>query len=338
VSGMLPLLAQPFAGSAPQASTISGEVDALFYTLVGITALFTTGVALAILYLAIRYRRRSDDELPPQHRVSIALELAWTLVPLAIVIAVFIWGSKVYFHMSRPPDDAITVTVVGKRWMWKLQQPTGQREINELHVPVGRAVKLLITSEDTIHSFYVPAFRIKRDAIPGRYVQAWFRATKPGIYHLLCAEYCGTDHSRMTGRIVVLEPHAYQSWLAGGAPPESPLAAGERLFADMGCATCHKPDSAERGPSLAGIYGEKVMLASGEAVPVDEAYIRESIVNPAAKVVHGYQPVMPTFQGLLSEEQLLELVAYVKSLPPPPAAAPAPGGPNAQSRAKSTKS
>ncbi len=338
MSGMLPLLAQSFAGSAPAASTVSGEVDALFFTLVGITALFTTGVAFAILYLAIRYRRRSPEELPPHTRVSIALELTWTLVPLAIVIVVFVWGSKVYFHMNRPPDDAMTVTVVGKRWMWKLQQPTGQREINELHVPVGRAVKLVITSEDTIHSFYVPAFRIKRDAIPGRYVQAWFRATRPGVYHLLCAEYCGTDHSRMQGRIVVMEPHAYEAWLAAGAPPESPTAAGERLFAEMGCATCHKPDSGERGPSLAGIYGGKVTLTTGDSVPVDDAYIRESIVNPAAKVVQGYQPVMPTFQGLLSEEQLLDIVAYVKSLPPPPAAAPSPGGPTTQSRAKGTKS
>jgi cytochrome c oxidase subunit 2 len=338
VSAMLPLFAQSFAGSAPRASTISGEVDALFFTLVGITALFTTGVAFALLYLAIRYRRRSPEELPPTTRVSLALEIAWTVVPLAIVIAVFVWGSKVYFHMNRPPDDAMTVTVVGKRWMWKLQQPTGQREINELHVPVGRAVKLVITSEDTIHSFYVPAFRIKRDAIPGRYVQAWFRATKPGVYHLLCAEYCGTDHSRMKGRIVVMEAHDYEAWLAAGAPPESPVAAGERLFADMGCAACHKPDSGDRGPSLAGIYREKVTLTTGETVPADDAYIRESIVNPAAKVVQGYQPVMPTFQGLLSEEQLLDLVAYVKSLPPPPAAPPSPGGEPTQPRAKGTKS
>jgi cytochrome c oxidase subunit II len=335
---MLPLFAQSFAQSAPSASSVSGEVDAIFFTLVAITAFFTIGIGVAIVFFAIRYRRRSPDEVPAQTHGSTALELTWTLVPLAIVMAVFVWGSKVYFHMNRPPDDAMTVTVVGKRWMWKLQQPTGQREINELHVPVGRAVKLVITSEDTIHSFYVPAFRIKRDAVPGRYTQAWFRATRPGVYHLLCAEYCGTDHSRMQGRIVVMEPHEYETWLAGGAPPEAPLAAGERLFAEMGCATCHQPDSEERAPRLAGIYGAKVTLTTGETVLVDDAYLRESIVSPVAKVVQGYQPVMPTFQGLLSEEQILDLVAYVKSLPAPPGGAPAPGGPPTESRAKGTKS
>jgi len=338
VSGIPPLFAQSFAPSAPSASSVSGEVDAIFFTLVAITAFFTIGIGVAILFFAIRYRRRSPGEVPAQVHGSTALELTWTLIPLAIVIAVFVWGSKVYFHMNRPPDDAMTVTVVGKRWMWKLQQPTGQREINELHVPVGRAVKLVITSEDTIHSFYVPAFRIKRDAVPGRYTQAWFRATRPGVYHLLCAEYCGTDHSRMQGRIVVMEPHDYEAWLAGGAPPESPRATGERLFTEMGCATCHQPDSAERAPRLAGIYGGKVTLTTGETVAVDDAYIRESIVSPVAKVVKGYQPVMPTFQGLLSEEQILDLVAYVKSLPAPPVAAPAPGGPQTKSRAKGTKS
>jgi cytochrome c oxidase subunit II len=323
---------------AQSASSVSGEVDALFFTLVGITAFFTIGIMVAILFFAIRYRRRSADELPALTHGSTVLELTWTLIPLAIVMVMFVWGSKVYFHMNRPPDDAMTVTVVGKRWMWKMQQPTGQREINELHVPVGRAVKLVITSEDTIHSFYVPAFRIKRDAVPGRYTQAWFRATKTGVYHLLCAEYCGTDHSRMQGRVVVMEPDDYEAWLARGGPPESPVAAGERLFAEMGCAVCHQPGSAERGPRLGGIYGGRVTLTTGEAVAVDEAYIRESIVSPVAKVVAGYQPVMPTFQGLLSEEQLLALVAYIKSLPAPPGAAPAPGVPATQTRAKGTKS
>ena len=253
-------------------------------------------------------------------------------------MVMFVWGAKVYFHMNRPPDDAMTVSVVGKRWMWKLQQPTGQREINELHVPVGRAVRLVITSEDTIHSFYVPAFRIKRDAVPGRYSQAWFRATKTGSYHLLCAEYCGTEHSRMNGRIVVMEPQAYQAWLAGGPPPESPLAAGERLFNEMGCITCHKPDSAQRAPVLGGIFGKQVLLTTGETVSVDDAYIRESIVNPVAKVVAGYQPVMPTYQGQLGEEQLIALVAYVRSLQAASADAPAADAPKVPVRAKSTGS
>jgi cytochrome c oxidase subunit 2 len=323
---------------AQSASSVSGEVDALFFTLVAITALFTVGIMIAILFFAIRYRRRSPDELPPARHGSTALELTWTLIPLAIVMVMFVWGAKIYFHMNRPPDDAMTVTVVAKRWMWKMQQPTGQREIDELHVPVGRAVKLVITSEDTIHSFYVPAFRIKRDAVPGRYTQAWFRATKTGSYHLLCAEYCGTGHSRMQGRIVVMEPQDYEAWLAGGPPPESPLAAGERLFADMGCITCHKPDSALRAPVLVGIYGKPVLLTTGEKVTVDDSYVRESIMSPTAKIVAGYQPVMPTFRGQLGEEQVVDLVTYVRSLTAPSGAAPTPGASKPQARARGTKS
>jgi cytochrome c oxidase subunit 2 len=323
---------------AQSASSVSGEVDALFFALVAITAFFTIGIMVAILFFAIRYRRRSADELPADSHGSTALELVWTLIPLGIVMVLFVWGSKVYFHMNRPPDDAMTVTVVGKRWMWKIQQPTGQREINELHVPVGRAVKLVLTSEDVIHSFYVPAFRIKRDAIPGRYSEAWFRATKVGNYHLLCAEYCGTDHSRMQGQIVVMEPQDYETWLAGGPPPESPLAAGEKLFTDMGCITCHRPDSALRAPRLVGIYGKQVLLTTGEKVTADDSYIRESIVSPVAKVVAGYQPVMPTFKGQLNEEQLISLITYVKSLQAPPGASPAPEASTTQSRAKGTNS
>jgi cytochrome c oxidase subunit 2 len=318
---------------APErASSVAGEVDALFLFILGITALFAAGVWIALLFFAIRYRRRSDADRPAEIHGSLALELTWTLIPLAIMAVMFVWGAKVYFHMNRPPDDAMTVSVVGKRWMWKLQHPTGQREINELHVPRGRAVKLVITSEDTIHSFFVPAFRIKKDAVPGRYNTAWFRATKDGTYHLFCAEYCGTEHSKMIGRVVVMEPEAYETWLAGGPPPESPVAAGEKLFTELNCITCHRPDSAGRGPVLAGIFDRPVKLADGTSAVADEAYVRESIVNPAAKVTAGYQPVMPTFQGQVSEEQLIALIAYIRSLQVPqaagtaPAKAPVPGG------------
>jgi cytochrome c oxidase subunit 2 len=320
----------PFAPE--RASSVAGEVDALFLFILGITALFAAGVWIALLFFAIRYRRRSDDDRPAEIHGSLALELTWTLIPLAIMAVMFVWGAKVYFHMNRPPDDAMTVSVVGKRWMWKLQHPTGQREINELHVPRGRAVKLVITSEDTIHSFFVPAFRIKKDAVPGRYNTAWFRATKDGTYHLFCAEYCGTEHSKMIGRVVVMEPEAYETWLAGGPPPESPVAAGEKLFTELNCITCHRPDSAGRGPVLAGIFDRPVKLADGTSAVADEAYVRESIVNPAAKVTAGYQPVMPTFQGQVSEEQLIALIAYIRSLQVPqaagtaPAKAPVPGG------------
>jgi len=309
-----------------QAASASGEVDALFLFILGVTGLFALGIWVALFYLAIRYRRRSDDERPAEIHGSLVLELTWTIVPFLIMSAMFVWGAKVYFHMNRPPDDAMTVSVVGKRWMWKLQHPTGQREINELHVPVGRAVRLVITSEDAIHSFFVPAFRIKKDAVPGRYNVAWFRATRIGTYHLFCAEYCGTEHSRMIGRVVVMEPEAYQTWLAGGPAPESPVLAGERLFTELNCITCHRPDSAGRGPVLAGIFGRPVSLRSGETVLADEAYVRESIVAPAAKVVGGYQPVMPTYQGQVSEEQLIALVAYIQSLQVPTEPRPEPGG------------
>jgi len=300
-----------------RASSYAGEVDALFYFIVAVTVFFTVAVSIAVVYFAVKYRRRSDADRPQEIHGSLALELTWTLIPLGIVVVMFVWGAKVFFHMNRPPDDAMTVSVVGKRWMWKLQHPTGQREINELHVPVGRSVKLVITSEDAIHSFFVPAFRIKKDAVPGRYNVAWFRATKTGTYHLFCAEYCGTEHSKMTGRVVVMEPEAYQTWLAGGPPPESPVVAGEKLFTELNCATCHRPDSAGRGPVLQGLFGRPVKLASGDTVVADEAYVRESVVYPAAKVVAGYQPVMPTYQGQVSEEQLIALVAYIESLQVP---------------------
>jgi cytochrome c oxidase subunit 2 len=309
-----------------RASSVAGEVDALFFFILTVTGLFAIGIWMALLYLAVRYRRRSDADRPPEIHGSLALELTWTLIPFALMMVMFVWGAKVFFQLNRPPDDAMTVSVVGKRWMWKLQHPTGQREINELHVPLGRAVRLVITSEDTIHSFFVPAFRIKKDAVPGRYNTAWFRATKVGTYHLFCAEYCGTEHARMTGRVVVMEPEDYETWLAGGPAPESPVAAGEKLFTELNCVTCHRPDNAGRGPVLAGIFGRPVKLANGETVVADEAYVRESIVTPAAKVAAGYQPVMPTFQGQVSEEQLIAIVAYIQSLQVPLAAAPTAGG------------
>jgi cytochrome c oxidase subunit 2 len=309
-----------------RASAIAGEVDALFFFIVAVTIVFTVGISIALVFFAVKYRRRSDADRPAEIHGSLVLEITWTVIPLLIVVVMFVWGAKVFFHMNRPPDDAMTVSVVGKRWMWKLQHPTGQREINELHVPKGRAVKLVITSEDTIHSFFVPAFRIKKDAVPGRYNVAWFRATKAGSYHLFCAEYCGTEHSKMIGKVVVMEPEDYQTWLAGGPPPESPVVAGEKLFTELNCVTCHRPDSAGRGPVLQGIFGRPVKLASGDTVVADEAYVRESIVNPAARVVAGYQPVMPTYQGLVTEEQLIALVAYIESLQVPSEAAPASDG------------
>jgi cytochrome c oxidase subunit 2 len=207
--------------------------------------------------------------------------------------------------------------------MWKFQHVTGQREINELHVPAGRPVKLIIGSEDVIHSVYVPAFRVKMDAVPGRTTTLWFDAKKPGRYHLFCAEYCGMKHSGMIGSVIVMEPAAFQAWLAGGAATGSMADAGQKLFTDLACVTCHREDSTGRGPTLRGLFASTVKLQTGSTVKADENYIRESILNPQAKVVEGYQPLMPTFQGLVSEEQLMQLTAYVKSLGTPGAAAPA---------------
>jgi cytochrome c oxidase subunit 2 len=238
---------------------------------------------------------------------------------------IFLWGAVIYFKERTPPRGATEVYVVAKQWMWKLQHEEGQREINELHVPVGRDVKMILTSQDVIHSFYVPAFRIKQDVLPGRYTTAWFHPTKAGTYHLFCAEYCGSQHSGMIGQVVVLEPAQYQAWLSGGGAAGSMASNGQNLFLQLGCATCHRSDTQGRGPNLAGLFGSPVQLEDGRVVTADENYVRESILTPGAKIVSGFKPIMPAFQGLVSEEQLNALVAYVKSLNQNPAGAA--GGP-----------
>jgi cytochrome c oxidase subunit 2 len=311
---MWPQVTQALRLVPEQASTVAGQVDALFLFLVAVTVFFTGLIFLLVVVFALKYRRRSDDERPKAIHGSLVLEALWTVVPLGIALAIFVWGTYLYYVISRPPAAAMEVYVVGKQWMWKLQHPTGQREINELHVPRGRPVKLTMTSEDVIHSFYVPAFRIKADVVPGRYTSAWFEATKTGEYHLFCTEYCGTSHAVMGGRIVVMEPADYERWLAGGVAEESLPVAGEKLFARLACNTCHKTDGTGRGPSLVGKFGKSEKLASGESVAVDEGYLRESILNPQAKITAGYPPIMPTFKGLVTEDQLLQLVAYLKTL------------------------
>jgi cytochrome c oxidase subunit 2 len=311
-----------------QASTVAGRVDALYFFLIAVTIFFSVLIAGLIITFAIRFRRRSESEVPAHHYGSVTLEVVWTLIPLAIVFVIFAWALDVYFQLNRVPPDAMEVYVVGKRWMWKAQHLSGQREINELHVPVGVPVRLNLTSEDVIHSFYVPAFRIKKDAVPGRYNLAWFQATKPGRYHLFCAEYCGTKHSAMIGWVEVMEPAAFQAWLSGAASGLSLAAAGEKRFNELGCITCHRAASGARGPQLEGLFGKTVALANAPAVVADEGYIRESIVAPTAKIVAGYQPIMPTYQGLVDEEGLMQLVAYVQSLARPgePGAAPPAAG------------
>ena len=300
-----------------QASTQAGSVDAIYFFMVAVTAFFSLLIAGLIVLFAIKYRRRHRDEVGAAIHGSLALELMWTIVPFFIAMGMFAWGAKVFFDLTRVPANAMEVFVVGKQWMWKVQHPTGQREINELHVPIGRPVKLVMGSEDVLHSYYIPAFRVKADVIPGRYNTLWFNATKPGTYHLFCAEYCGTKHSGMIGSIVAMEPAAYQAWLDGGRVDDSPAAAGEKLFTDLGCLSCHQQGSQGRGPVLANVFGHEVELQGGAKVLADEAYLRESIVNPQAKIVAGFQPIMPTFQGLVTEEQLLQLIAYIKTLKGP---------------------
>lgn len=300
-----------------QASTYAWMVDALYGYLIFWTVLFTVLISATIIYFVLRYRRRSPFEVPRPVAGSIKLESMWTIIPFFIAMSMFVGGATVYFTQYRQPKNGMEVSVVAKQWMWKFQQPTGQREINELHIPTGRTVKLTMTTEDVIHSFYVPAFRIKQDVVPGTYTYAWFEATKPGRYHLFCAEYCGTNHSGMGGWINVMEPGDYEAWLSGGANTESPITLGNKAFETNGCASCHQNSGqGGRGPSLIGVFGSQVKLASGETVTADEAYIRESILHPQAKIVAGYPPIMPTFQGQLSEEQLLQLIAYIKSLSP----------------------
>ena len=301
-----------------QASTMASRVDAFYFFLIAVTVFFSVLIFGVLATFAVRYRRRSREERPDEIHGSLALELTWTLIPAVLVAVMFFWSADIFFVLRRPPRDSMEIKVVGKRWMWKLQHLSGQREINELHVPVGVPIKLTMTSEDVIHGFFVPAFRVKTDVIPGRYTTLWFKATKTGRYHLFCAEYCGTKHSGMTGWVVVMEPAEFQAWLSGAAGV-SLAAAGQKLFQDLGCVTCHQADATGRGPTIQGLMGRPVRLVGGGSVVADEAYVRESIVTPAAKVVEGYQPIMPTYQGLVSEESLMQLIAYVGSLKAPEA-------------------
>jgi cytochrome c oxidase subunit 2 len=296
-----------------QASSVAAWVDGLYIGLVILTGAVSLLIWIAIFYLAIKYRRRPDNELAQEQEPPAALELSWTIIPTIIFIGIFIVGSWVYFRIQRVPANALEVYATGRQWMWKFQHPTGQREINTLHVPVNRPVKITMASEDVIHSLWFPSFRVKNDVLPNRYRTMWFEATKTGRFHIFCAEYCGTLHSGMIGWVVVMEPDEYQRWLAGGT--EGSLASqGEKLFEKYACNTCHTDVAGARGPVLAGIYGKPVALANGQTVLADDNYIRESILNPTAKVAAGFAPIMPAFQGQVNEEDLLRLLAYVKSL------------------------
>jgi cytochrome c oxidase subunit II len=308
-----------------QASTVAAQVDTLFIFLCVLTGGVSLLVFLTIFYLAIKYRRTPDNEIAQDYEPPHILEMAWIVVPSIIFVGIFIWGSWLYFHLARVPDHALDIYATGKQWMWKFQHPTGQREINMLHVPVNRPVRITMASEDVIHSLYFPAFRVKADVLPSRYRTMWFQATKTGRFHVFCAEYCGTLHSGMVGWVEVMEPTEYQRWLAGGT--EGSLASqGEKLFQKYACNTCHTNEAGARGPVLAGLYGTDVMLADNAVVKADDNYIRESILNPRAKVVKGFASIMPVFQGQVSEDDLLKLLAYIRSLGAAPSPAQSPKG------------
>jgi len=296
-----------------RASSFAGQVDRLLLFMLLLSAVIVLGVCTVLVWFAVKYRRGSPADRSGDASRSIGIELTWTLLPLGIFLGLFVWSIELFARMETPPADAQPVYVVARQWMWKAQHPGGQREINQLHVPVGTPVKVLLTSEDVIHSFYVPAFRVKQDVLPDRYTELWFEATRAGRYRLYCSEFCGTDHARMGGTVVALLPAAYQAWLDGNAPAQGLAARGAALFREHGCSGCHAPGATVRAPPLDGVYGKPVPLADGTVVTADESYIRDSILLPGKQVVAGYAPVMPSFAGQIGEEDLQALIVYLQS-------------------------
>jgi cytochrome c oxidase subunit II len=309
-----------------QASTLAPQVDNLYFFLVAVTAFFALLVVILVAYFAVKYRDDTGQRVGAPITGSVPLEIGWSLIPFIVSMAIFVYATVVYFNIVRPPAETLEVYSTGKRWMWRFQHIDGQSEINDLHVPRGRPVRVTFTSEDVLHSLFIPAFRVKADAIPGRYSSIWFTPTQTGEFHLFCAEYCGTKHSGMIGRVIVMEPNEYQAWLTtGGGLPM--VARGEQLFQQLACGSCHLADGTGRGPSLVGVFGGQVQLANGTSAVADDAYIRESILTPHARLTAGYQAIMPTYQGQVNEEGVMSLIEYIKSLPatrpgtaPPPQA------------------
>ena len=306
-----------------QASSFAPHVDALYVFLIAVTAFFSLLIGTLVVVFAIKYRRRSPDEVATEVHESGTLEIAWTIIPFVIVLVMFFWGATVFFRITRPPANAIDIYVTAKQWMWKIQHADGHREMNELHVPVGQPVRLTMASEDVIHSFFVPAFRFKRDVVPGRFSTAWFEATKPGKYHLFCAEYCGTRHSGMIGWVYAMTPADYQAWLAGGTAGETLAAAGAKRFVEQACNTCHGEQKGARGPSLTGLFGKPVRMQSGRPSSPTRPTSASRSSTRRRSSSRASRPIMPTYQGLISEEGLLQLTAYIKSLSPAAASAPA---------------
>ncbi|MBV9876176.1 MAG: cytochrome c oxidase subunit II [Verrucomicrobia bacterium] len=297
-----------------QASKVAGQVDTLLIFLVLLTGTVTLAIAVVMIYFLAKYRKRAAADRTPPKTENIAVEVTWSAVPFFIFLGLFGWGAKIYFKESTEPKGAVEVHVIGKQWMWKLEHLQGKREINQLHVPLGQTVKLVMTSEDVIHSFFLPAFRIKEDVLPGRYTTQWFKATKLGTYQIFCAQYCGTNHALMIGQVIVMNPTDFAAWLKTGRDTVSVAQRGEQLFHSFGCSGCHAAQAAVRAPLLEGIYDSQVPLADGRIVQADERYLRDCILIPNTQIVAGFDPVMPSFQGRISEDDLFAIITYLKSI------------------------
>ncbi len=304
---------QHFPLFPPEASQLAAQSDALFFFLVLISLVGLTVVVLLIVGFSILYNRKRHPKAE-QIEGSTLLETTWTIIPLGLFLIVFVWGALIYFRVYTPPENAMNIYVVGKQWMWKAEHPGGQHEIDALHIPAGVPIQLTLISQDVFHSFSIPAFRVKREVIPGRYTSVWFQPTQVGTYHLFCSQYCGTDHSQMLGSIYVMTPEDYRKWLQTSTSGQSLAQNGERLFASLSCNACHNTRPDARGPNLVGVYGSQLTLASGETVTADEAYLRQAILDPAQHVTQGFAPIMPTYQGQVSEDGVIALVEYIRNL------------------------
>jgi cytochrome c oxidase subunit 2 len=297
---------------APAASQLASRTDTLMLAMTLLCGGVAGVLCVLVVLFSVRYRRGTAVDRTPPRELK-AVEVAWTVAPLLVFFAVFAWGARDFMTLYDPPEGALPITIVAKQWMWKLQHRNGRREINELHVPLGEAVVVTMTSEDVIHSFFIPAFRIKQDVLPGRYTRLWFTPTRLGEFPLFCSEYCGSEHSQMTGRVVVLSPTAYGRWLASGPARPSMAQYGFALFRQLGCSGCHDARSTIHAPSLDGVFGRTVHLQDGRTIVADANYLRDSILVPDKDVVAGFAPVMPSFAGQVGEEDVQALIAYLQS-------------------------
>jgi len=316
MSALLFCLAQ-FQFFPDQGSKMALEVDRFFWAMVGLTGSVVLAIAAVVIFFLIKYRQsnaRANRHL--ENQSTLPAETAWTVIPLFIFIGMFAWGTDIYFRKNQVPPDAMEIEVIGKQWMWKIQHPQGKKEINELHVPLGKTIKLILISEDVIHDFGLPAFRLKQDVLPGRYTTEWFTPTRIGVYPIFCDQYCGTDHASMVGQVYVTQPQEYANWLRTGTETPSITETGAQLYRALGCSGCHEPNGIVRAPSLHGLYGRPVPIQENRIVLADDRYLRDSILLPESEVVASYPPVMPSFAGRLTEDQIYQLIAYIKSLAP----------------------